>query len=150
MKERLRRRSYLLPIVIASGLLLPALTLLPFGTLWLWQKGYLLHWAVGAACLVAIASLVQRRFLRSLAPTDDVAAASEPRQAGNAAIGRSGDLLFSLEDDAELVIARSSRTAFEVLRRYTVADSSTWAQAAISGNRIFVKDGSHVALWTVN
>ena len=81
MKERLRRRSYLLPIVIASGLLLPALTLLPFGTLWLWQKGYLLHWAVGAACLVAIATLVQRRVLRSLAPTDDGAAASEPRQA---------------------------------------------------------------------
>ncbi len=75
---------------------------------------------------------------------------SEPRQAGNAAIGRAGDLLFSLEDDAELVIARSSRTTFEVLRRYTVADSATWAQAAISGNRIFVKDGSHVALWTVN
>lgn len=75
---------------------------------------------------------------------------SEGRQAGNAAIARAGDLLFSLEDDGELVVARSSRTAFEPLRRYTVADSATWAQAAFSGNRIFVKDVSTLALWTLN
>jgi len=75
---------------------------------------------------------------------------SEPRQAGNAAIARAGELLFSLEDDAELVVVRASRTAFEVLKRYTVADSSTWAQASYSGNRVFVKDESTVALWTVN
>jgi outer membrane protein assembly factor BamB len=75
---------------------------------------------------------------------------SEPRQAGNAAIARAGDLLFSLEDDGELIVVRSSRAAFELVRRYTVADSATWAQAAFSGNRIFVKDESTVALWTVN
>ena len=75
---------------------------------------------------------------------------SEGRQGGNAAIARSGDLLFSLEDDGELVVARSSRTAFEPLRRYTVADSATWAQAAIGGNRIVVKDVSTLALWTLN
>ena len=75
---------------------------------------------------------------------------SEPRQAGNAAIARAGDLLFSLEDDGELVVVRSSQTAFDLVRRYKVADSSTWAQAAISGNRIFVKDESSLALWTVN
>jgi hypothetical protein len=34
--------------------------------------------------------------------------------------------------------------------RDTVADSPTWAQAAFSGNRIFVKDEATVALWTVN
>jgi hypothetical protein len=27
---------------------------------------------------------------------------------------------------------------------------STWAQPAISGNRIFVKDASTLALWTIN
>jgi hypothetical protein len=75
---------------------------------------------------------------------------SEGRQAGNAAIARAGALLFSLEDDGELVVARSSRTAFELVRRYTVADSATWAQAAFSGNRIFVKDVSTLALWTLN
>jgi hypothetical protein len=55
-----------------------------------------------------------------------------------------------LNDDAELIVARSSRTGFEPLKRYTVADSATWAQPTISGNRVFVKDASSLALWTLN
>lgn len=75
---------------------------------------------------------------------------SEPRQATNAAIVRAGDLLFALEDDAELVVVRSTLTGFEPVRRYTVADSATWAQPVISGNRVFVKDVSTLALWMLN
>jgi outer membrane protein assembly factor BamB len=75
---------------------------------------------------------------------------SEGRQAGNAAIATSGGLLFSLEDDGELVVARASKTAFDVVKRYKVADTATWTQASYSGNRIFVKDLSSLALWTVN
>jgi hypothetical protein len=36
------------------------------------------------------------------------------------------------------------------VRKYKVADSETWAQPGISGNRIFVKDVSSLALWTLN
>lgn len=75
---------------------------------------------------------------------------SEGRQAENAAIARAGDLVFILESDGELVVVRGSQTAFQVLKRYQVADSETWAQPAISGNRIFVKDVSTLALWTLN
>jgi outer membrane protein assembly factor BamB len=75
---------------------------------------------------------------------------SEPRQAGNAAIVKAGNVLFSLEDDGELIVSRSSQTAFQPLRRYKVADTETWAQPAISGNRIFVKDVSSLTLWTLN
>ena len=75
---------------------------------------------------------------------------SEPRQAGNAAISTAGDLIFSLEDDGELVVVRNSPTAFEPLQRYKVADTQTWTQPAISGNRIFVKDVSSLTLWTLN
>jgi outer membrane protein assembly factor BamB len=75
---------------------------------------------------------------------------SEPRQAGNAAIVRAGELVFSLEDDGELIVFRSGPTAFEPIRRYQVAESETWAQPAISGNRFFVKDVSTLALWTLN
>lgn len=74
---------------------------------------------------------------------------SDPRQANHAALVRAGDTIFSLEDDAELVIVRNSRTAFEPLERYDVAASSTWAQPTISGNRVFVKDVSSLTLWTV-
>ena len=75
---------------------------------------------------------------------------SEPRQAGQAAIVYSGDLAFSLEDTGELKVFRSSATSFETLRKYTVADSETWTQPTISGNRIFVKDVSNLTLWTLN
>jgi len=72
---------------------------------------------------------------------------SEGRQAAHAAIARSGDLLFSLEEDGELVVARSSQTGFEPVHRYKVSDSATWAQPSYSGNRVFVKDVSNLALW---
>ena len=81
--------------------------------------------------------------------TGQVLWTSDPRQADNAAILRSGDTIFSLEEDAELVIFRGSRTGFEPLGRYEVASSATWAQPAISGNPVFVKDVSTLALWTV-
>ena len=58
--------------------------------------------------------------------------------------------MFSLENDGELIVARSSHTGFEPLHRYTVADDETWAQPTISGNRVFIKDVSTLALWTLN
>ena len=75
---------------------------------------------------------------------------SDGRQAPHASIARSGDLLFSLESDGELVVARNSQTAFEPLRKYKVSANETWAQPAISGNRVFVKDVTALTLWTWN
>jgi outer membrane protein assembly factor BamB len=79
--------------------------------------------------------------------------ASEGRQAANVALARAGNILFSLENDGELVVFRASRAGFEPIRRYRLAAEemfSTWAQPAISGNRIFIKDASTLALWTLN
>ena len=59
-------------------------------------------------------------------------------------------VLFSLEVEGELVVMRASRTGFEPLRRYQVAEAETWTQPAISGNRIFVKDVSTLTLWTLS
>jgi outer membrane protein assembly factor BamB len=75
---------------------------------------------------------------------------SAPRQAGNAAIVRAADYLFVLKDDGQLMVARSTPGGFEPLKSYTVADSATWAPPVISGNRVFVKDVSTLALWTLN
>ena len=72
-----------------------------------------------------------------------------PREADNTALVKAGQLLFLLNDDAELIVARSNRKAFAPIARYMVADSATWAQPAISGDRIFIKDVSTLALWTV-
>jgi outer membrane protein assembly factor BamB len=73
-----------------------------------------------------------------------------PRQASNTAVVKAGSLLLLLDDDAELIVARSSRKGFEPLKRYTVGDSATWAQPAVSGHRVFVKDVSSLSLWTLN
>jgi outer membrane protein assembly factor BamB len=73
-----------------------------------------------------------------------------PRQAANTAVAKAREVLFLLNDDGELIVARSSRSGFEPLRRYRVAESATWAQPAISGRRLFIKDVSSLALWTLN
>ena len=75
---------------------------------------------------------------------------TEGREASNTAIVKAADLLFLLNDDAELIVMRASRAGFDPFRRYTVADSATWAQPAISGNRVFVKDASTLTLWTLD
>jgi outer membrane protein assembly factor BamB len=74
----------------------------------------------------------------------------QPREAENTAVVKAGGLLFLLNDDAELIVARASRSGFEPIVRYTVADSATWAQPTISGNRIFVKDVTTLSLWTLD
>ena len=81
--------------------------------------------------------------------TGDVLWTSPPRQADNAAIVYAGTTIFSLEADAELVVLPSSRTGFEPVQRYEVATSATWAQPALAGNRLFVKDVDSLTLWTV-
>jgi outer membrane protein assembly factor BamB len=75
---------------------------------------------------------------------------SEPRQAENAAIVRARNTVFALEDDGELVVMKADRLAMNVVKRYDVADSQTWAQPAIAGARLYVKDVNSLTLWTFN
>lgn len=84
------------------------------------------------------------------ARTGDVEWLGEPRAAQNTGVVKADDLLFLLNDDAELIVGRIGRAGLERIRGYTVADSATWAQPAISGNRLFIKDVDTVALWTVD
>jgi hypothetical protein len=39
---------------------------------------------------------------------------------------------------------------FEEIGRYKVAETATWTQPVLSGNRVFVKDVSSLALWTTD
>lgn len=73
-----------------------------------------------------------------------------PREATNSAVVKANNLLFFLNDDGELIVARASRERFDVVARYTVSETATWAQPAISGNRIFIKDAGSIALWTID
>jgi outer membrane protein assembly factor BamB len=73
-----------------------------------------------------------------------------PREANNAAVATAGDLLFFINDDAQLIVAQRSRSALDVIRRFTVADAATWAQPVLSGKRILIRDVSAVTMWSVN
>jgi outer membrane protein assembly factor BamB len=75
---------------------------------------------------------------------------SEPRQGDNAAVVRAGDFWFALDTGAELKVIRANPKQFEILKRYDVADSATWAQPVLSGQRVFVKELSAISLWTLN
>jgi outer membrane protein assembly factor BamB len=99
--------------------------------------------------LFGLSERVSGQYFAIDARTGKVLWLGEPREATNTAIVKAGDLLFLLNDDAELIVAKSSRTEFKPLKRYTVADSATWAQPAISGNRIFIKDADSLALWII-
>lgn len=70
-----------------------------------------------------------------------------PREAANSAVAKAGDVVFFLNDDAELIVARASRAGLEPITRYTVADGPTWAQPVLSGRRILIKDDSSLTMW---
>ena len=100
--------------------------------------------------LVSLSHKNSGQFFGLDAKTGKTVWTSAPRQATNAAITRAGNLLFVLKDDAELIVARLGPKGLETVRTYTVADSATWAEPTISGNRLFVKDVASLALWTLN
>jgi outer membrane protein assembly factor BamB len=72
---------------------------------------------------------------------------SEGRQADNAAIVDAGTVLLLLTDEAELIVAKKSRSGFEPLRKYSIADSPTWAHPVILNSGILIKDATTLALW---
>jgi outer membrane protein assembly factor BamB len=100
--------------------------------------------------LYGLSEKARGQFFALDANTGKVLWLGQPRQASNTAVVKAGSLLFLLNDDAELIVARSSKSGFEPLKRYTVAESATWAQPTVSGNRIFVKDVTSLTLWTLN
>jgi predicted GTPase len=82
-KSKAERRAR--GILILLGLMLPTLSLVPFGSIWLWQQGLLLYWAA-AACLIIVATyLIQRRIFPARAPA---AVAAEPDPAATETLGR--------------------------------------------------------------
>ena len=76
---------------------------------------------------------------------------SDPRQGENAALlaTAAAGLVYALDTDATLKIFRASNKGLQELKRYTVADSATWAHPVLTGNRVVVKDAGTLAVWAV-
>lgn len=71
------------------------------------------------------------------------------RETDNAALIRVPGYTLIQTTEGELIVARDSATAFDVVKRYDVADSSTWAHPALAGNRLLVRDANSLTLWTI-
>ena len=69
------------------------------------------------------------------------------REAENASIVRAGDYLLLATTNSELIVAKASASAFEEVKRYSVADSAMWAHPAFTGRSIVVKDVDKLIAW---
>ena len=70
------------------------------------------------------------------------------REAENAALIAAGDLLMATTTEGELVIARRDAVKFDVIKRYTVAESPIWAHPVPAGRGVLIKDAEKLAYWT--
>ena len=72
---------------------------------------------------------------------------SKGRQGDNAALLGWGTVWLALKTDGELLVLDQETSAFAPLRRYTVADSETWAHPVVLPEGILVKDLNRLSLW---
>jgi outer membrane protein assembly factor BamB len=70
----------------------------------------------------------------------------EPRQGENAAMVIAGGFVFSLTNDAKLIVSDAADKAAAPIKQYSVADSQTWAHPVIVGGDILIKDENSLAL----
>jgi outer membrane protein assembly factor BamB len=69
------------------------------------------------------------------------------REAENAAMLTAGGLVLAMTTEGELVVARHNPKQFEVVKRYTIADSPVWAHPVLVGRGILVRDAETLAYW---
>jgi outer membrane protein assembly factor BamB len=72
---------------------------------------------------------------------------SPPRQGENAALTLASGVVIATTTDGELEVFRQSRTGFESVHTYTVADSPIWAHPAFAAGGIVIKDSETLSLW---
>lgn len=84
------------------------------------------------------------------AATGKVLWSTEGREGANAAVLHTKDLLFILNNDAGLIVAKKNHNRFEQLAKYLVADSATYAHPIIFDKRILIKDDASIALLSLD
>ncbi len=87
------------------------------------------------------------QFFAMSADTGETIWTSVGREGENASFLVLDDLLLILTDAAELILLRADADEFAPLRRYTVADSQTWAHPVVTRHGFLIKDLSSLALW---
>ncbi len=71
------------------------------------------------------------------------------RETDNAALIRVPGHTLIQTTEGELLVVRDSSTAIDIVKRYDVAESNTWAHPALVGNQLFVRDAKSLTAWTI-
>ena len=125
MRPKRKAAGYLRAAMIAVAVFLPALSLIPLGSLWLWEKGYLFYWVVAALGLSVSSFLIEMWLVRgaknpareaALSPSDE---AWTPREAA----AWTAVLALTAEADPEQLIDRDSIVNLGLRTIETVARS---------------------------
>ena len=74
---------------------------------------------------------------------------SNGAEGDNASIINAGPQILFLSNNADLTIANATEKKYEVLKKYTVAKSPTWAHPAVADNEIVIKDQKSLTLYTM-
>lgn len=72
---------------------------------------------------------------------------SEGRDGEHASLMIGGEDLFIQKLDGELLLIKCNAKTFEPIRRYKVADSSTWAHPILLQNQILIRGWTNLSLW---
>jgi outer membrane protein assembly factor BamB len=72
---------------------------------------------------------------------------SEGRMADNVSLVRTGDVLWALTTQADLLLFRDSDKQFEQVARYKMAETPTWAHPVITTGSVIVKDETKLTKW---
>jgi len=74
---------------------------------------------------------------------------SPPRQGENAALVAAGQVIIATTTEGELAVLRQGRTAFDLVKKYTVGESPIWAHPAFTPGGILIKDAETLSMWSV-
>jgi uncharacterized protein len=83
MKKRRRGSNYSRAVLLILAALLPTASLIPLGGLWLWQRGYIIYWAIASLIVVTTLYFLQKRLIARTAPEPQVTPEEATDAAGN-------------------------------------------------------------------
>jgi outer membrane protein assembly factor BamB len=99
--------------------------------------------------LYGLSHLRKGQFFCLNARTGETLWTTEGREGQNAAVLSAGPVLLLLTSDANLIVVKKRARGFEPVKKYTVADSPTWAHPVVLGKQILVKDDANLRLWSL-
>jgi outer membrane protein assembly factor BamB len=80
--------------------------------------------------------------------TGQIRWATEGRNATSAAVVAAGSHLVYLTTEGQMIVTPIDPSKYEEIRRYTVANSSTYAHPVVLRDRVLVRDQSALTAWT--